>query len=120
MKFDGVIFDLDGVLCRTDRYHLAAWQTLAGRLDIAMPPDAAERGSAVHAVLASLPLRPLESAALRAHGAALVRDGRLSAAQEAALPYDALVWLAGSPLWARMADSPRCERELPFSHLIWI
>ena len=40
-----------------------------------LPPDAAERGSAVHAVLASLPLRPLESAALRAHGAALVRDG---------------------------------------------
>lgn len=83
-----------------------------------LPPDAAERGSAVHAVLASLPLRPLESAALRAHGAALVRDGRLSAAQEAALPYDALAWLAGSPLWARMADSPRCERELPFSHLV--
>lgn len=43
MKLEGIIFDLDGVLCRTDRYHLAAWQTLAGRLDIAMPPDAAER-----------------------------------------------------------------------------
>ncbi len=44
--------------------------------------------------------------------------GRLSAAQEAALPYDALAWLAGSPLWARMADSPRCERELPYSPLV--
>ena len=43
MRLEGIIFDLDGVLCRTDRYHLAAWQTLAGRLGIALPPDAAER-----------------------------------------------------------------------------
>ena len=43
MRLEGVIFDLDGVLCRTDRYHLAAWRTLAGRLGIALPPDAAER-----------------------------------------------------------------------------
>ena len=43
MRPEGIIFDLDGVLCRTDRYHLAAWRTLAGRLGIALPPDAAER-----------------------------------------------------------------------------
>ena len=43
MRLEGIIFDLDGVLCRTDRYHLAAWRTLAGRLGIALPPDAAER-----------------------------------------------------------------------------
>ena len=43
MRLEGIIFDLDGVLCRTDRYHLAAWRMLAGRLGIALPPDAAER-----------------------------------------------------------------------------
>ena len=43
MRLEGMIFDLDGVLCRTDRYHLAAWRMLAGRLGIALPPDAAER-----------------------------------------------------------------------------
>ena len=43
MRLEGIIFDLDGVLCRTDRYHLAAWRALAGRLGIALPPDAAER-----------------------------------------------------------------------------
>lgn len=29
-----VIFDLDGVLCSTDRYHFAAWKQLADRLGI--------------------------------------------------------------------------------------
>lgn len=43
MGFDAVIFDLDGVLCRTDRYHLAAWGELASELGIELPPDAAER-----------------------------------------------------------------------------
>ncbi len=43
MRLEGVIFDLDGVLCRTDAYHLAAWRTLTERLGIALPPDAAER-----------------------------------------------------------------------------
>ena len=43
MRLEGIIFDLDGVLCRTDRYHLAAWRALAGRLGIALTPDAAER-----------------------------------------------------------------------------
>ena len=43
MKFDGIIFDLDGVLCRTDRYHLAAWSELASELGLKLPPDIAER-----------------------------------------------------------------------------
>ena len=29
-----VIFDLDGVICSTDRYHYLAWKALADRLDI--------------------------------------------------------------------------------------
>lgn len=34
MEIKGVIFDLDGVLCSTDRFHFAAWQSLAQRLNI--------------------------------------------------------------------------------------
>ena len=34
MKFKGIIFDLDGVLCFTDKYHYAAWKKLADRLGI--------------------------------------------------------------------------------------
>ena len=34
MEIKGVIFDLDGVLCSTDRFHFAAWQSLARRLRI--------------------------------------------------------------------------------------
>ena len=34
MNFKGVIFDLDGVLCFTDRYHYRAWKALADRLGI--------------------------------------------------------------------------------------
>lgn len=35
MKLLSVIFDLDGVLCHTDRYHFLAWKTVADRLEIA-------------------------------------------------------------------------------------
>ncbi len=34
MKYRAVIFDLDGVLCFTDRYHYLAWKQLADRLNI--------------------------------------------------------------------------------------
>lgn len=33
-KYQGIIFDLDGVICHTDRYHYLAWKALADRLDI--------------------------------------------------------------------------------------
>lgn len=29
MKYKGIIFDLDGVICFTDRYHYQAWKTIA-------------------------------------------------------------------------------------------
>ena len=32
MKYKGVIFDLDGVICSTDHYHYLAWKALADRL----------------------------------------------------------------------------------------
>ena len=34
MKFKGVIFDLDGVICFTDKFHYQAWKKLADRLGI--------------------------------------------------------------------------------------
>ena len=34
MKYSAIIFDLDGVLCFTDRYHYKAWKALADRLGI--------------------------------------------------------------------------------------
>ena len=32
MKYKGIIFDLDGVICTTDEYHYLAWKALASRL----------------------------------------------------------------------------------------
>lgn len=34
MKYQAIIFDLDGVLCSTDEYHYRAWKALADRLGI--------------------------------------------------------------------------------------
>ena len=34
MRYQGIIFDLDGVICSTDEYHYQAWRTLADRLGI--------------------------------------------------------------------------------------
>lgn len=34
MKYKGIIFDLDGVICFTDEYHYQAWKTLADKLGI--------------------------------------------------------------------------------------
>ena len=34
MKYRGIIFDLDGVICSTDHYHYLAWKKLADKLGI--------------------------------------------------------------------------------------
>ena len=34
MKYQGIIFDLDGVICSTDEYHYLAWKAMADRLQI--------------------------------------------------------------------------------------
>lgn len=34
MKYDAVIFDLDGVICCTDKYHYRAWKALADELGV--------------------------------------------------------------------------------------
>ena len=38
MKYRGIIFDLDGVICHTDEYHYAAWEQVAHRLHIPFTP----------------------------------------------------------------------------------
>ena len=32
--YKGIIFDLDGVICHTDKYHFQAWKGLADRMGI--------------------------------------------------------------------------------------
>lgn len=34
MKYEGIIFDLDGVICHTDEYHYQAWKALADKMGI--------------------------------------------------------------------------------------
>ena len=34
MRYQNIIFDLDGVICHTDAYHYQAWKALADRLGI--------------------------------------------------------------------------------------
>lgn len=34
MRYQGIIFDLDGVICSTDEYHYLAWKALANRLEL--------------------------------------------------------------------------------------
>ena len=34
MKYKGIIFDLDGVICSTDEYHYQAWKQLADRIGV--------------------------------------------------------------------------------------
>lgn len=34
MKYQAIIFDLDGVICHTDKYHYQAWKKIADELDI--------------------------------------------------------------------------------------
>ena len=33
-KYKGIIFDLDGVICHTDKYHYMAWKNMADSLGI--------------------------------------------------------------------------------------
>ena len=34
MRYQGIIFDLDGVICSTDEYHYQAWKELASEIGI--------------------------------------------------------------------------------------
>src|SRR6056297_2093708 len=43
MKYEGVIFDLDGVIVDTAKYHFLAWQRLAEELSIVFTKEDNER-----------------------------------------------------------------------------
>ena len=34
MKYKGIIFDLDGVICFTDKYHYLAWKKMADEIGV--------------------------------------------------------------------------------------
>lgn len=90
LKYQGVIFDLDGVICSTDEYHYLAWKALADRLGI---PFDRERNNLLRGVsrMASLEIilekadktyTETEKAALAQEKNTLYRSllGRMSAA----------------------------------------
>ena len=90
LKYQGVIFDLDGVICSTDEYHYLAWKALADRLGI---PFDRERNNLLRGVsrMASLEIilekadttyAEAEKAAFAEEKNALYRSllGRMSAA----------------------------------------
>ena len=43
MKYEAIIFDLDGVICSTDRYHYLAWKALADSLQIPFDESKSDR-----------------------------------------------------------------------------
>ncbi|MBQ4075140.1 MAG: beta-phosphoglucomutase [Clostridia bacterium] len=75
MKYKGIIFDLDGVICSTDEYHYLAWQALASRLDI---PFDRERNNLLRGVSRMESLEIILEKAERAY----TQDEKLAFAQE--------------------------------------
>ncbi len=77
-------------------------------------PDALSIGSAMHAALQRLPGQPLSPTEARAFITEL-SDRRLIGVREAEkLDADALSWYSRTPLYRRMTNSVRAERELSF------
>ena len=62
MKYRGVIFDLDGVICSTDEYHYLAWKALADRLNI---PFDRERNNLLRGVSRAASLNIILEKAIR-------------------------------------------------------
>jgi beta-phosphoglucomutase len=62
MKYKGIIFDLDGVICSTDEYHYLAWKALAERLNI---PFDRERNNLLRGVSRAASLNIILEKAIR-------------------------------------------------------
>lgn len=62
MKYKGIIFDLDGVICSTDEYHYLAWKALADRLNI---PFDRERNNLLRGVSRAASLNIILEKAIR-------------------------------------------------------
>ena len=42
-----IVFDLDGVICHTDRYHYLAWKALADRLGKMLETTPEDKGESI-------------------------------------------------------------------------
>ena len=76
-------------------------------------------GTATHAAMQYLPLRPdWEPGGIAAYVAELVQSGKLTQEQADAVDAGAVEWFLHTPLYARMKNSVRLERELTFSYAV--
>ena len=74
-------------------------------------------GTATHAAMQFLPLEcELDEAEATDYLAALCKQGQLSPEQAEAADAQAVAWFTQDPLFARMRQARRLERELPFSY----
>ncbi|HWQ06989.1 MAG TPA: UvrD-helicase domain-containing protein [Feifaniaceae bacterium] len=79
--------------------------------------SAAFTGTATHAAMQYLPKEGIPTAdALATYFDRLVETGRLTGEQAEAADQNAVLWFAQSPLFVRMRQSARLERELAFSY----
>ena len=74
-------------------------------------------GTATHAAMQYLPLTPNQSAGeISAYLSELAETGRITPEQAAVADAEAIGWFTREPLFLRMADAVRLEREMPFSY----
>ena len=74
-------------------------------------------GTATHAAMQYLPLTPGQSAKeISAYLAELAETGRITPEQAAVADAEAIGWFTQEPLFLRMAEAARLEREVPFSY----
>lgn len=76
MSFQGVIFDLDGVICFTDHYHYLAWKALADELGLAFDEKKNDRLRGVSR------MQSLEIVLEEYHGAPLSEADKLALAEK--------------------------------------
>ena len=76
-------------------------------------------GTATHAAMQYLPMRAdWEPGEIAAYLSGLVQSGKLTQEQAEAVDTDAVGWFVHTPLFGRMKDSGRLERELTFSYAV--
>lgn len=84
MKWQAIIFDLDGVICSTDEYHYRAWKALADRLGV---PFSREKNNRLRGVSRMQSLDIL----LEDGGLALTPEEKQTLAEEKNAAYRALL-----------------------------
>jgi len=79
---------------------------------------AAERGTTVHRLLERLPIRAMSAEEAETAVLSLAEGERAAGRSIDARRIADLVWLLSSPLYARMANSPRIQREWSFARTV--